>query len=285
MKKYIPVTLLLTYLLTNAYEAQGQQDTAAAKTTVVSFGSEATKTTVRGSAAKEKPVLKGIIYDEELSGYAFIHTNGWGFGVQKGRIRTYRTATFWNVEFEEITDNRQYRNPNTNFANSPNSQPHAYIYGKQNNFYALHAGLGKKKFFSEKAERNGVAVGMTYSGGVSLGLAKPYYLDLIRTDVRGNYTLSSERYTEDNARDFLNSEIIYGSSGFTYGLDRLQPIPGAFGKIALHLDWGAFDDFMRAFEAGIMVEAYYKKVPIMINQPNQAIFINLYAALQFGQRK
>ena len=41
----------------------------------------------------------------------------------------------------------------------------------------LRVGMGAKRYFSEKAKRKGIAIGINYQAGVSLGLLKPYYLD------------------------------------------------------------------------------------------------------------
>ena len=54
------------------------------------------------------------------------------------------------------------------------------------------------------------------------------------------------------------------------------------------IDWGAFDEFMRAVEAGIMIDIFPKKLPIMapVNgvDENRPYFFNLYVSLQLGKR-
>jgi hypothetical protein len=61
-------------------------------------------------------------------------------------------------------------------------------------------------------------------------------------------------------------------------------------KFAVHFDWGAFDEFAKAIEAGVMVDYYFSRVPIMVDSPlvdnaeNKAVFINLYLNLQLGKR-
>jgi hypothetical protein len=53
----------------------------------------------------------------------------------------------------------------------------------------------------------------------------------------------------------------------------------------VHLDWGAFDEFLRALEVGIQLDIYPKKLPIMVNSENRPYFMNLYVSLQLGKRK
>jgi hypothetical protein len=59
--------------------------------------------------------------------------------------------------------------------------------------------------------------------------------------------------------------------------------------MALHFDWGAFDEFVKAMEAGVMVDFYFKKVPIMVETANgdienSPLFINLFINIQLGKR-
>ena len=93
-----------------------------------------------------------------------------------------------------------------------------------------------------------------------------------------------------NLKESLNINNIYGSSGFSKGLGELKVKPGAHAKAAVHFDWGAFDEFVKALEAGIMIDFYFDNIPIMVesaevqNVENRPLFINLYLNLQFGKR-
>ena len=117
-------------------------------------------------------------------------------------------------------------------------------------------------------------------------MIKPYYLEIIKGDAPDVYIVS-EKYTGDNDDSFLNFGSIYGSSGFTKGFNEITVAPGLHGKFGVHFAWGAFDEFVKAFEAGIMVDAFFKKIPIMVDVPyaeNRPFFINLYLSLQLGKR-
>jgi len=131
-----------------------------------------------------------------------------------------------------------------------------------------------------------VAVGMSYSFGPSLGLLKPYYLALRYTaDGSGNSRILHEKYSEENAAVFLDNTRILGASPFTRGLGQLGFRPGANASIALHLDWGAFDDFVKALEIGLMADAFAQKVPILVSSQNDRLFFNFFLNLQLGKRK
>jgi hypothetical protein len=235
---------------------------------------------------------KGIVYNREFTMDLKLHTNGFALGANFGKLRTYYLTRFFNVELGEIKHPKEFRQSFDFQAPASNKVSRAFIFGKQNNFFVLRGALGEKRYFSEKAQRRGLAIGMSYMAGPSLGLLKPYYLEIIDIPEPGggNFVIRSQKFTESNANTFLNITSIYGSSGFSKGLSEISVIPGAHAKVAVHFDWGAFDEFVKAIEAGLMVDFFFRKVPIMVESPqvrnveNSPIFINLFLNLQLGKR-
>ena len=95
------------------------------------------------------------------------------------------------------------------------------------------------------------------------------------------------RRSEETADRFTNIFNIFGSSGWTKGLDEITIRPGIHGKFGVHFDWGAFDQYVKALEVGLMIDVFHRKVPIMVereNVENRAFFLNLFINLQFGKR-
>ena len=236
---------------------------------------------------------KGIVYDREFTVDMKLHTNGFALGVNIARLKTYYLTRFFNIEIGEIKHAKEFRQSFDFQTPAASRVSRAFIFGKQNNFLVLRAGLGEKRYLSEKAKRKGLAIGLSYEGGPSLGLLKPYYLELVRSSETGpfdDFIVRSEKFSDANANTFLDISRIYGSSGFSKGLGEISAIPGLHGKFAVHFDWGAFDEFVKAIEAGIMVDAYFQRVPIMVESDlvdlseNKSLFINLYINLQLGKR-
>ena len=223
-------------------------------------------------------------YNKELTADVRAHNNGFAIAGNFGLIQSARKTHIFQLEITSIKHPRERRQSRENIS-GPFRSPKAFIYGKQNSFYAIHPGYGGKLYFSDKARRRGVAVGMNYVVGPSIGVLKPYYLALLRfNDNMSNYDVVHEAYSEENASDFLNTGAIYGASGFSYGLDELKFLPGAHAKAGIYFDWGMFNEFVKAMEVGIMVDAYTRRVPIMLTEDNNFIFINLYMTLQIGRR-
>lgn len=226
----------------------------------------------------------GIIYNTETTiNLKLVTHRSFALGMEFGRLQTYDKTKYYHFGIGEIKHPKEYRqsaDPSVSRSFRP------YVFGKRNNLLVLRAGWGMKHYFSEKAKQKGVAIGMSYSFGPSLGLLKPYYLALRYTaDGAGNSRILHERYSEENAAVFLDNTRILGASPFTRGLGKLGFRPGANATIALHLDWGAFDDFVKALELGLMLDAFAQKVPILVSSQNDRLFFNFFLNLQLGKRK
>lgn len=233
---------------------------------------------------------EGVIFDKEFTlDFRFLQTNGYSLGLNFGRIKTYYRTTFYHFDFGELKHIRQYKQEGFNSPNVPGfGGNNSFIFGKRNTFLVLRGGYGQKRYFSEKAKKQGLAVGISYEAGPTLGLLKPYYLDLEYTIEDGRtVTIRSEKYGNENHDVFLDQSRIRGASGFTKGLGEISIVPGIHLQGSAHFDWGAFDEFVKAVEAGIMVDVFFQKVPIMVEVDgveNQPVFINLFINLQLGKR-
>ena len=226
----------------------------------------------------------GVIYNTETTiNMKLVTHRSFAIGMEFGRLQTYDKTKYYHVSIGEIKHPKEYRqsaDPSVSRSFRP------YVFGKQNNLLVIRAGWGMKHYFSEKAKQKGVAIGMSYSFGPSLGLLKPYYLALRYTaDGAGNSRILHQKYSEENAAVFLDNTRILGASPFTRGLGKFGFRPGANATVALHLDWGAFDDFVKALELGLMIDAFAQKVPILVSSQNDRLFFNFFLNLQLGKRK
>lgn len=230
------------------------------------------------------PQSLGIIYNRETAFNLTLHTaRSFAASLDRGKLITYDRTNFVSIGFGELRHSKEMRqsaDPSVSRSFRP------YIFGKQNNLYAIRGAWGAKKYFSEKSRQRGVAVGMSYRLGPTLGILKPYYLALRRVgDSPTTSRIMHERYSEENAGVFLDNTRILGASPFTRGFDEISLLPGGSGALALHLDWGAFDEFIKAFEIGIMADVFLRPAPILVGeQGSRQAFINFFVNLQFGKR-
>lgn len=161
--------------------------------------------------------------------------------------------------------------------------PKAFIYGKQNNLFFLRLGYSEKYYLSAK-NRRAVSVAVIYGGGFSLGMVRPYYLDLIYRNSGGIPTIVAEKYNETNKNKFLNPQEVDGPSNLSYGWNELDLAPGFFLKTGVLIDWGAFDFVVKDIEVGLAADFYFKKINMMVFEQNTPIFVNLYININLGVR-
>jgi len=234
-------------------------------------------------APKEKV---GFIYNRETTFNIRMATSrNFGFGMEWGNLRTYdktKTLSLGISELKHPKEQRQSAAPIVRRTTRP------FVYGKQNSLFVLRSGWGAKRYFSEKAKHKGVAVGMSYSIGPTLGLLKPYYLVL---NLRGDPSTGTGRttvvkYSKDNHDSFLDNTVILGAAPFTRGLSEMSVLPGGTASLAYHMDWGAFDEMVKALDIGLTVDVFARKAPIFVSdEQNQQVFFNFFLNLQFGKRR
>jgi hypothetical protein len=200
---------------------------------------------------------------------------------------TYYKTRYYQIGLGILKHPKEFRQP-VNFQSGTAliKTSSAFTFGKRNNLLVLRGGMGEKRYFSEKAKRKGVAVGVSYEGGVSIGLLKPYYLEISRIEPGGvNDIISTEKYSEENKDYFLDENRILGSANFFKGIDEISIAPGFHAKVAMHFSLGAFDEYVKAVEIGLMIDGYFRNVPIMILERDQSVFLNAFISVQFGKRR
>lgn len=229
---------------------------------------------------------KGIIYNAEKAAQVRFHTNGFAIGWYNGTIKTYYRTNFVHYEVGYLKDPHEL-SQRFDYSNPFNSQAaRSFTFGKQNSLYVARVGWGQRTYYSDMARKRGVSIGSSYEFGGILGLQKPYYLELVRFKDNGTSAyLSTEKYSKDNKDIFTNIDRIFGGAGFFKAWEEIKPIPGVFGKAGLLFQWDTADGYFTGMEAGIQADVFPKKVPIMINQPNQLLFLNLYISVELGKRK
>jgi hypothetical protein len=239
--------------------------------------------------AKRKKIILPI--SQELGIGFRLNSDGWSFMVNRGFIKyedePVHTNFLW-FDFSEKKNRKESRSLNENFnvVNPGEPKPVSYKYGKINNFYQLKIGYGNYKPISGRLDKKSVTINWTYAAGLSIGILKPYYLDLLIPE--GNvYVRKYEKYSEQNKTSFLdlnNQGTIVGGSDFTKGITEIKIQPGLALRSGFYFDYAATKKSFIGVEIGAGLELYTKKIPIMINTNNSAYFLTLYADFRFGKR-
>lgn len=269
------ITSLLIFMIFASLTVLGQEEEQGT--------TPAPKTKKTKKKKYNQPEFEDVLYNKEFTIGLKAHTNGFGLSAHFIKIKNRFKRRVLEIQVMDLKNPKEKRSQSNQSFNGNSAK--GYVFGKQNNFYNINASLGVLKAIAEKGRKSGVAFSLYYAGGVSLGITKPYYLDLVysNTDIR------SEKYVEGpegNANFFLNQQRIFGSSGFAAGLNEIGFVPGVQGKVALHFDWANNSEFIKALEVGAMVNGYIKRVPILVSDEvkNNLIYVNLYARLLLGKR-
>lgn len=205
-----------------------------------------------------------------------IHTSGFGLGYRSGKHITGYKKRMFEIELTGMKHPKEIRTVNPYFENSK-----SYIYGKENSFLLVRAGIGKQKIINSKPYWGGVELRYFYYGGLSLGLLKPVYLYILHeTSTPYQYNLSIEKYDPD--KHF--AENIFGRASYFQGFNKLKPMPGLYFKTGVNFEYGAYDESIKAIEAGVALDVYSKSVPIMAFVKNRNYFVSLYLSFHFGSR-
>lgn len=226
------------------------------------------------------------LYQREFSGGARINTDGWSAFLEMGRRKSRERVTYYQFEFAEKKNPKEDKKPGApkgvdTYGFVYSEKP--YIYGKKNNFYQAKLGIGQQRLIGGKGNKNGVLVNAIFYGGISIGLLKPYYLNVQDTISNSVVQIKyGQSATYDQA--FTDRGAIVGGAGFGKGWGELTVVPGLHAKTGLRFDWARFNEVVSALEVGVNAEYYTKDIPLMVFQPDKKFFFNAYLALQFGKR-
>ena len=229
-----------------------------------------------------KPIgEESIVYETERVLHLRAHSNGFSLGYTVADIETWYKSSYYFFDIGSLKNPKEYSQNFRFFVPNLSSQPsRAFIFGKINRLYALRAGVGHKKYFSERARRKSIIVGINYEYGFTLGVLRPYYIKFRGSDGVPDVV----KYTGDNADEFLDETNIYGGAEFRYGWDEIKLKPGFHGQFGTNFTWGNQDNIVKALEVGVMADLFLSKVPLMLTEVNKPYFVNVYLTLQFGKR-
>lgn len=224
---------------------------------------------------------EGVIAFRKHSLFAFKLTNdGYGAFYEFGKTQSIRKVLLFQLDFSERKHSKEEKQTNPFVPASP------FIFGKINYFYPLKLGVQQQYLLGNKTNKNGVSVTANFGGGISLGLLRPYYLEVNDT---ANGSRKQIKYDSPDSSTFTSSDdllnLSVSSAGFGKGWGNMKVTPGLYAKAALRFDYGRYNEAVSAIEVGGNVEYYTKNIPQLIFIKQKKLFFNVYVAVLFGRRK
>jgi len=199
-------------------------------------------------------------------------TDGYGISYEIGKFRSNRNTFILQFELNE----RKHKKETKVSGDFNGFQFNSFVPGKMNNFFQFKVGAGSQRIIGGKGNKNGVAVALVYAGGLSLGILKPYVVDVESNGLRF-------RSTYPKIYDSSYREL--GASGFTVGWGDAKIKPGVHAKTALRFDYGRFNETVTALEVGMNAEYYPQEIAQVWGNTPQHFFFNAYLTLLLGKRK
>lgn len=220
--------------------------------------------------AKQEEDGEVVFNKHNIFGFKMI-TDGYGFSYEYGKYQSFNKTLLFQFEFNEKRHPKEKKislYDGFGFSN--------IIYGKTINFYQTKLGVAQQIRIGGKGNKNGVAVSGIFGGGLSIGLEKPYVVNVIQNgqDKRSTFpTIIDSGY------------IINGAAGVFVGWSDVKFNPGVHAKFAMRFDYGRFNETVTAIEAGLMGEYYSKKVSQLAYVEEKQFFLSAYISFIFGKRK
>ncbi len=157
----------------------------------------------------------------------------------------------------------------------PYDSGNRFVYGKTNIPYSFKVFFGRQKIIYEKLDKGSVTIQYFTLLGVGGVALKPiYYL-----------VISEDSFTEQlfNIDEIHSYSQIYGKASFLKGIDKTTFIPSASVKMGFNFDFAKSSQKIHALEAGIVLDAYLKQVPIMATEKNEQFYFTIYVTYRFGK--
>ncbi len=224
---------------------------------------------------------EGVVTYTKHTAFGFkLNNDGYGGFLEIGRAQSIKKSLLFQLDISERKHAKEDKQTNPTYAGP------SLIFGKINFFYPVKLGVQQQFLLGNKSNKNGVAVTANVGGGISLGLLRPYYLDVFDT-ITGQR--KSIRYESADSSTFSSSNKLYylqaTGPNLGKGWSNLKLTPGAYAKAAMRFDYGRYNEVLSAIEVGITAEYYTKRIPQMVFSTPKNLFVSLYFSMLFGKRK
>ena len=229
--------------------------------------------------AQDADYESDVVFNSEVYGSLIFHTNGWGAGIHKTWLVSEEKKWILSGELVTIKHPKEEKRLNPYIDNTKR-----YVYGKMNYFSTFRPTVGRESIIFNKGAKRGVQVSSSFALGGSIGFARPVYLEVLYPSILGRdegATPSSEIYNPA----VHNPDMIVGRDSYFRGFDKTQVFPGFTGKVGLVFDYAGSNNLVREIEVGLILDAYFKRIPLMAFSHNQRMFLTGNLCFHFGKKQ
>ncbi len=216
----------------------------------------------------------GVRYKQHLVSGGKLTNDGYGAFVEHARFQNVKWGWLFQLDIAERKHIKEEKLQNDYSPTAP------VIYGKINFFYPLKLGVQRSMLLGNKGNRNGVSVSGNVGGGISLGLMRPYLVEVEKNN--GEYAFVG--FNSPDSGYFRNGPIIGGPT-LSDGWNQLNIKPGLYVKSAVRFDYGKYNEMVNGLEIGAYAELYASRIQQMIDIRTHQFFLGAYVGVVLGRRK
>ncbi|MES2389160.1 MAG: hypothetical protein V4543_14250 [Bacteroidota bacterium] len=226
--------------------------------------------------------LSAYAQDEEVPEYHTEYDYGINWNTNGGLIgggmfkyvqrRTENTYRHFGVEIVNVKHYKELTYPGSQ--NSP------FIANKLNYLFVVRPQYGREFLLFRKAPEDGVQINAIIAGGPSIGLIKPYFIELYDPN---NPTEPNKEVVYDPSKHNLG--YIAGAGSPFDGIDMIKTRYGIHAKASLSFEFGSVSGSVIGAELGFLGEAYKHSIPLMYQATNRGVFGSAFLTLYYGSKK
>lgn len=211
----------------------------------------------------------------------------WGFGVNTNTnsgilggfsfLKTFKNRSFVNFDLTNTKDYREFDSP---FSYNGKT----YVEGKLNYLLNFRPEYGRQWRLLKQSTDGGTSLNGRIATGPTIGIQKPYFVDIVYTDAGGK-TLTTSVPMAKALDNSYNKSIISGEGSIFSGFSEAKFIPGWHLKTALEFKFETLKQNYLAVETGFIVDYFSQPVEILNQTAPRSVYTTGYVTFFFGKSK
>ena len=156
--------------------------------------------------------------------------------------------------------------------------------GKLNYLINFRPEYGRQWSLLKQASDGGTSLNGRIATGPTIGIQKPYFVDIVYTEAGGK-TLTTSVPMAKALDNSYNKSIISGEGSIFSGFSEAKFIPGWHLKTALEFKFETLKQNYLAVETGFIVDYFSQPVEILNQTTPRSVYTTGYVTFFFGKSK
>ncbi len=199
-----------------------------------------------------------------------------GFSYRKLWLNEQSSQSFIQIDADLIKDYREFTSPYS-------FNGRTYLEGKLNQLVVLRPMYGRTMTLFRKTAEGGPALRGIVATGPSIGMQKPYYVDISYTNTATNQTLTTAVPYAKTLDNSYPKAYIIGSAGILNGFPESKIVPGWHLKSALNLELESFRQNHMSVELGFCLDYFTQPIEMLNQTPGRSVYTTGYLTVFFGK--